>query len=313
MIVKNLYQKILLDPAEKHSQRKILIVSGFATASMADRHMEDLNKLNERTSIDLIVGMTPEQGMEKTQHLGLCKLAESNPYNINFSCRYVVNSRPVHAKVYCWLDADGTEKTAFCGSANYTMTGFGKRQIEVLNETNPHEARLFHKSLIFESIDCCDSDIENSVRLVETQHIHPPLQIPEVTLSLLVASSGNTHRSAGLNWGQRPGRDPNQAYIPIPSSHYNFFPEIGQQFTVLTDDGESFVFVRAQDSGKALQTTQNNSLLGLYIRNRLKVVSGDFVERRHLDAYGRTDISFMKIDDETFYMDFRPNFGPGEG
>ena len=32
--------------------------------------------------------------------------------------------------------------------------------------------------------------------------------------------------------------------------------------------------------------------------------------RQHLNAYGRTDVTFTKIDDETYFMDFSMNQPP---
>ena len=52
--------------------------------------------------------------------------------------------------------------------------------------------------------------------------------------------------------------------------------------------------------------------MGEYIRTRIGVRSGEYVTRQHLAEYGRTDITFTKIDEETYILDFRPNFGPGE-
>ena len=60
-----------------------------------------------------------------------------------------------------------------------------------------------------------------------------------------------------------------------------------------------FFVVRAQDAGKGLQTTDDNSEIGDYLRARLNLNSGEYVTRQHLNAYGRTDVTFTKIDDET--------------
>jgi len=65
--------------------------------------------------------------------------------------------------------------------------------------------------------------------------------------------------------------------------------------------------VRAQDGGKGLETTYNNSEIGEYLRARLNLNSGEYVTRQHLNAYGRTDVTFTKIDDETYFMDFSKN------
>jgi hypothetical protein len=73
---------------------------------------------------------------------------------------------------------------------------------------------------------------------------------------------------------------------------------------VLTDDGKELICVRAQDNGKGLHTTLNNSLMGEYFRYRLGLPSGSFVRKKDLLKYGRTDVDFYKIDDETYLLDF---------
>ena len=84
-----------------------------------------------------------------------------------------------------------------------------------------------------------------------------------------------------------------------------FFPPRGQPFTVCTDDGFSFVLVVAQQGNKALHSTQDNSILGSYFRRRLKIRPGQYVEKKHLLEYGRTEVTFTKIDDENYFMDFK--------
>ena len=111
---------------------------------------------------------------------------------------------------------------------------------------------------------------------------------------------------SGLNWGQRDGREPNQAYlsIKVPITKKGFLPEKGSRFSLITDDNKSFDCVVAQDDRKAIETTDDNSLLGKYIRKRIGVQLGNFVTKQDLENYGRTDFSIMKLDDETFLFDF---------
>ena len=73
---------------------------------------------------------------------------------------------------------------------------------------------------------------------------------------------------------------------------------------VLTDDGKELICVRAQDNGKAIHTTLNNSLMGTYFRYRLNLPSGAFITKDDLLRHGRTDVDFEKIDEETYLMDF---------
>ena len=131
--------------------------------------------------------------------------------------------------------------------------------------------------------------------------------LPKITVSLL-AKDGSLPQRSGLNWGQRPEqrREPNQAYIRLPSSVYktDFFPDVTIHFTVLTDDNKTLICTRAQQNAKAIHTPHNNSLIGEYFRNRIGVANGESVRKDDLIKYGRTDIDFYKIDNETYYMDF---------
>ena len=317
MLTSDLFRRVLISPALKHPETRLQIVSGFATASMADRHLEYLAKRKAKTSVELIVGMTRKEGIEIAQHKALCKLAQDGAYDLDFSCRYVARGNPIHAKSYLWLNDSGPY-AAFCGSANYTLTGFSRSQVEAMTPTNLTRALEFYQSALLNTVDCLDEDVPDRVALTETRRTgdrpDAVVDADTITLSLLVKSTGRTHEKAGLNWGQRPGRDRNQAYIPVPATVQNsgFFPDRKVQFTVLTDDGFSFIFVRAQANGKALETTRSNAELGQYLRKRLGLNSGEYVTRQHLTDYGRTNVTFTKIDDETYLMDFRPNLGPGE-
>ena len=116
----------------------------------------------------------------------------------------------------------------------------------------------------------------------------------------------------GLNWGQRIGREPNQAYLQLESIVYNsdFFPIKGTYFLVNTDDAETFVMNRAQktDAGTAIQTPENNSIIGLYLRKRLGIAEGKEITKTAILNYGRIDISFKKVDDRHYYLDYSKNW-----
>ncbi len=125
-------------------------------------------------------------------------------------------------------------------------------------------------------------------------------------LPLYNEKKNSIHEKSGLNWGQRKGRDGNQAYIPIPQKivKRKFFPEKAHHFTVTTDDGHYFVMTVAQDGDKALHTPQNNSLIGEYFRNRLGVLDKAKVELADLERYGRKYVKFTKLDEDDYFMDF---------
>lgn len=116
----------------------------------------------------------------------------------------------------------------------------------------------------------------------------------------------------GLNWGQRVGREPNQAYLQLESAVYNsdFFPIKGTYFLVNTDDKDTFMMNRAQktDTGTAIQTPENNSILGLYLRKRLGVAEGMEITKADILNYGRIEITFKKIDNRHYFLDFAQNW-----
>lgn len=112
----------------------------------------------------------------------------------------------------------------------------------------------------------------------------------------------------GVNWGNRKGRNVNQAYLDLPVDIYNsdFFPTNGNSFFVRTDDGQNLEFVRAQKNkvnGHVLQTPKDNTIIGVYLRNRLSVNRGEIITKEHIKRYGRSFITVSKYGD-FYYLDF---------
>jgi len=144
---------------------------------------------------------------------------------------------------------------------------------------------------------------------VRTTDFSKKLTTHYVRISLIVTSGGRERvpDRSGLNWGQRAGRNPNQAYLPIPAADQRsgFFPEVGEAFSVECDDGFKLTLVRAQQNGKALETPDNNALLGEYFRRRLNVRLGNPVALRHLHEYGRTSVDIFRSQTEGYLLDFR--------
>ena len=128
--------------------------------------------------------------------------------------------------------------------------------------------------------------------------------IKKINISLL---DKNGNPQYGLNWGQRDGREPNQAYIQLPIDVYrsDFFPKKPQHFNVKTDDGQTLVLTRAQktEEGTALQTPEDNSLFGKYLRNRMGIPYGEPIKKQDILKYGCSNITFFKINNQ-FFLDF---------
>jgi len=323
MISENLFQNALVEPV-KNGCNKLYIVSGYATAAMAFHHLEHLRSLRSDISIELLIGMCPNDGISLSNHRGFQQLM-GNDFSDKFSCSYIIKPPSVHSKVYSWYRNDEPGE-GFIGSANYTQTAFNTKQREIIDNCNAQDAREYFNNLISDTIYCTHPDSENFVQiyndryyvrrkkakeilpeLPESEHVEETTGLSSVKISFLDRYGALPQRS-GLNWGQRPEehREPNQAYIRLPASIYrtDFFPPVKVHFTLLTDDSKILICTRAQQNGKAIHTPHNNSLIGEYFRQRLGVANGAPIVLKDLSNYGRTDIDIYKIDDETYFMDF---------
>ena len=323
MIYENLYEEVLIKPTTVGAN-KLFIVSGYATAAMAFHHVSEAKKINDNIQVNLVVGMCPTDGLSLSNFIAFKELV-NNQFPSNFQCSYLTVRPPVHTKLYIWFKED-EPLLAYLGSANYTQNGFsGKTMREALTLCETEKAYNYYTKILGDTIYCNHNDVEDLICIykdnfhsskrkklrpsegVESATYDFEDDIPKCVASLL-DRSGHLPERSGLNWGQRPEqhREPNQAYIrlPLEIARTDFFPPVKVHFTVRTDDNKVIICTRAQSQGKAIHTPHNNSLLGEYFRSRLGIPNGEKVTLEHLVSYGRTDISFYKLDEETYFMDF---------
>lgn len=316
----NLFEEVLVKPVVQLGANNLYIVSGYATSLMVNRHLDYMKRLRKDISINLIVGMAPKDGMDKNNHYGFQKLQNSVDVK-NFNCNYNINSPAIHSKTYAWFK-DNEPIAGFIGSANYTQNAFSGSIREVLTLTTANTCYDYYQHLLGESLNCLDESIYQHINFFDKIYVNNNSAInSEILTSFdiynsglseinipLVDATGEVPSRSGLNWGQRPGRNPNQAYISInvDVQRSGFFPERPNVFTVITDDDKQLICVRAQgdESGKGIHTTLNNALMGEYFRHRLGLANGAFVRKEDLLRYGRTDVTFYKIDEESYFMDF---------
>ncbi|MBC8278042.1 MAG: NgoFVII family restriction endonuclease [FCB group bacterium] len=320
MYTQSLFEQILINPASEGAD-ELLIITGYASSAMAYHHIQALADKKLNVKINIIIGMCPEDGISLSNHRGFRFLVEKEYPDI-FSCSYIYKPPPVHIKLYAWLKNTVPIK-GFIGSANYSQKAFSTNQREAMDDCSATSIVSEYNKISPDSIYCNHIESDSFVRIYGTEHQDfqtstissdkidlsndiKMSDLEKIEVSLLTAKGDIVGEISGLNWGQRSKRDPNQAYIPLnaPQNTSGFFPQIGKHFTVLTDDGFSLICTREQDFGKAITTPQKNSHIGEYFRMRLSLANGSKVSKRHLDSYGRTSVTFYKLDDETYYMDF---------
>lgn len=311
-----LARRVLFEPLRTGADR-LCILSGYATPNMASWLIKNLKEFKSGPiDISLIVGMVPFDGLSIAVHEGFKELQkERMPQEVaHYQCSYVYDSAPVHAKVYVWLKGD-EPVVAFAGSANFTQSAFGDKRREYMVECDALEAYQYYCGVENDTIFCNHAEVEEYVVLYPTHSVldmeNKPVgslsgeNIEKITLSLL-SENGEVGTKSGLNWGQRSRRNKNEAYIPLPAPmvRTGFFPLNKQHFTVVTDDGHQLILRVEQQGNKAITTPLSNAQLGEYFRNRLGLANGAYIWKSDLEAYGRTDVTFYKLDDEQYYMDF---------
>jgi hypothetical protein len=305
MHLTNLYQTCLIEPIDE-GYKKLFIVSGYASATFARRHINSLLLKSNDFEINLIIGMP----RNISDHVAFVDL--HNEFPSKFKGYYYRNGAPVHSKTYVWFNENG-DSLGLSGSANYSQYGFFENlQKNQMVQTDGSLIKNYFDTLASESIYIPNEFVVSQVLSApifdgELQPGGLFWDVPgrRVTFSFL-KSDGSMPGASGLNWGQRPGREPNQAYLPIrrEARSPGFLPELAYTFTLITDDGHSFDCVVAQGGRKAIHSTNNNSELGIYFRTRMGLPLGSFVTKQNLLDYGRTTYTLEKLDNETFLLDF---------
>lgn len=325
LITDSLFEKALLKPIEAGA-RSLQVVTGYASPAMVTRHLEIAReRYKSKIELDILIGMSGRDGLSKASLLGFRSVHRQIPGTV-FHCSMTTKPNSIHSKVFVWSDENGPVQ-AFVGSANYTQVGFGlasksSNHKELLVEVEPKNAFEYAVEVANSTIDLNHPDISRYIDLFDE---NKPLSVDEqeevifgvdntgvtalLPLVQLTKNPGEVHNGgAGLNWGHRGSRNRNEAYLPVPASirNANFFPPIGEHFQIVTDDGESFIATAAQAGGKALETPNDNSILGKYFRKRLGLQSGAFVKTDDLKRFGSNAVEVKQIEPGVFFLDFRP-------
>ena len=311
MIYQDIMQAVLLKPASEGATN-LRIVSGYASPAMLENHLRQLKQAKLSVGIHLTVGMTKgtldAQDRRGYQDVVAADWGGSRVLGV----RVISKGSQVHSKVYVWDGPAGYHK-AFAGSANYSVSAMVEENTrEVCAEVDWSEADQYvrecegnARSVIYSSGDrkkWRDQELALSNAMPEESSI---LWDQSVDIPLLVRRAGRLEVPAksGVNWGQRDGREPNQAYLSLSSKSQDFFPAPPTRFMVYTRRHGGFVAVRAQAEGKALQSSTNNSTLGIMLRNAVGVGLGAFVKTEDVIKAGLQSIRCYKMVSGDYFLD----------
>lgn len=307
----DLAENVLFNPIRDGANR-LCILSAYATPSMASWLLKSYEEQDiSNVSVELIVGSVIDEGIDEASHNGFKEIHENKSVGEwgHFTCSYIRQPPANRQNYYIWLDGE-KPMHAFMGTYSFTQASMLRHNSGTMRHYAAGAAYSRYEKAVDRSIYCNHAEVEDYI-VVKPSVIDTVPQIPDrikeycVRLSLL-ARGGETGTKSGLNWGQRNNRNKNEAYIPLPITvaRSGFFPLNKEHFLVVTDDHHTLQLRVEQENDKAITTPASNALLGEYFRNRLGLANGEYVTKEHLLKYGRTDVTFYKIDEEQYYMDF---------
>ena len=262
-----------------------------------------------RISIELVIESVVDGGIDRIMHEGFIQLQKEYASDTDrFTCSYLYQ-RPVSGKtVIIWLLND-QPLHAFSCSFDFTQGSLLRNQKKNYSACPAANAYRTFTHLLSRTIYCSHSEVEDYI-VISSKNIALPSRdedsLEKCDLSLLTKRTGEPGQKSGLNWGHRNRRNRNEAYIPLPRkiAKSGFFPLNEQHFLAVTDDHHTLQLRVEQQNDKAITTPASNAQLGEYFRNRLGLANGAYVTAEDLRRYGRTSVTFYKIDDEQYYMDF---------
>jgi hypothetical protein len=312
MISEKIMNSVLMEPA-REGGGELRIVSGYASPAMLESHLrmfqEEALSVNIHLTIGMLQGKLDEQN--KASYLDVISTEWGGSRAVAVSV--ISQGPPVHSKVYVWSGLNGYKK-AFAGSANYSVSAMlEEKTMEVCAEVNWQSASDYVRSceLNSRSINLVpatasrrqaepafmlsDAAPEEST-ILRSEFIEIPLLVPEGDIMQTPAKSG-------INWGQREGREPNQAYLSLSPQIRDFFPAPSVRFMVYTRSHGGFVGVRAQAEGKGLQSSTNNSILGIILRQALGVKEGAYVTTEDVTRAGMQTLRCYRLVSGDFFLD----------
>ncbi len=308
-------EELIFHRHQIHESDELIVLSGYLGPSPVAR----LKQLPFNSTV--IYGMYGSEGIKPTLHNSLISIHNSiDNLNIFYS------QLPVHSKCYVWR-RNGDIIHALVGSANFSTNGLSTPFREVLAETTYDTFRplnAYIQRVLNNSISCLEIGNERVVESI--------INLEFCSMTIL-GKNGEVQNAAGLNWGQNPNNHttPNDAYIPIRTNHIRDYPhlfppkQLNPQYSdnrgrlqrhndaieIIWDDGITMegLLEGSQPVDNVIYPKQISSFpvkaeLGVYIRNRIRIPSGQPVRRHHLERYGRTDITVSLLAEGVYKFDF---------
>jgi hypothetical protein len=324
------------------SAKEIQVCVGYASNDAVAELLDIIPRIEYELSFHLSLGMAKFEGLPRSQFRALKDL-QAILESRHMGSVNVVNKWPFHGKVSVFTEPSGL-KRAILGSSNLSGITKTVMQyecdIEILDKTSVDKLNSFVTQLrqvaseplndrikivasrssalvgIFNVEEISDEELGRVKEVAKKSRIayRMPLRVgPEQQMSNLNVFFGGERRNAQRTWG-RPRPWYEVELIPGREWYRNApaFPDATVHFRVITDDGYTFEVNSSLDEAWGAQKNFRSSgdleILGRWIKGRLEasgaLTPGDHVTTSTLETYGRDQIELVRLDDDTWYMDF---------
>lgn len=315
-----LYKHVIASHAEKSSHLKV--ISGYGSATFLNRVKNDFIHLN----IELYLGMT-HQGISEQDHALYTEWTKNSTLTQVY---YQISPIPNHMKVLIFENE--SKKYTFVGSANFSENGF-LYQRELMTEINNDVSYLIDEQRE-NSLLCTDSEVLNYVQLFKSQNaINMENQAVETLTNEEVQENKKVYISLNEQLKQTQIIKPYKNFsleVVLPEKHSPHWHTNGinawrenkqphllqtpklmfdkifpseQMFEIYTDDGVKLIAKVAGRFNSRKLCTENVNLYK-YVCNRIGLQNNAPISYENLVAYGRTNMSFKRVDATTYIMDF---------
>ena len=292
------------------------VLSGY----IGPQIIQDLKDLDLKVKI--IYGLARQQKLNKEFFKDLCAL---NSGNTSIYCPEILS----HAKIYIWK-YQGEVVYVLNGSANFSASGLETPFKEVLSEVNHTSFNEFENyfNQIFESavpVNKIDLDRFGSINSKKLININ--IKSRNNVIDPNVCITGSLYAQASkINWGHGNAHtNPRDAYIPIRSEDIRnypiLFPEKSSNkglhlhdnapIEILWDDGMKMVGLLEGNNlidglryPNKISSFKSKKIMGDYLRARLGLTPGEFVNKQIFENYGRDNIAVSIISEGVYFMDF---------
>lgn len=143
----------------------------------------------------------------------------------------------------------------------------------------------------------------------ESQYKAPILGKDYVILPLYSTRTHEVPLRSGLNQWNAAGRkrDYNEAYIPVPATIHNnfpdFFPPRNVKFSIVLPNGTTLKAKICQDGGKALMTDPNKDLGDWLLRKVLRLKDGTLLTMQKLNEMGFDSVRITRLQDLNYSIE----------